>query len=171
VDEGHSGLCDDLVTVQLRFGIVITPQNNFRIHRLHRVDLDLRRRARHNDDGPETELLRGQGDSLRMIAGACRDHAASALRLGEFRDLVVGAAKFEAEDGLLVLALQPHVALKAGGQAWREVERGLPRDFVDTTGQRLAQQLIQAGDNSGGGVGHIGIVRETRRNLPCSWRA
>ena len=41
-----------------------------------------------------------------MIAGARRDDAAGALVRCQLRDLVIGAAKLEAEDRLEVLALE-----------------------------------------------------------------
>ena len=144
MDECHSGFRDQFLAVLLRFGVVIAPQNDFGVHRLHGIDLDLRSRARHDDDGLEPQLLSRQRDALRMIAGAGRNHAAIALGLGEFRDLVVGAAQLEAEDRLLVFALQPDVVVDASRQTRRKIERRFPRDFVDAAGQRFAQQLVQA---------------------------
>ena len=101
------------IAVLLRFGVVIAPEDDFCVHRLHRVNLDFRSRARHHDDGLEPQFLSSQRDALRMVAGACRNHSAVALGLREFRDLVVGAAELEAEDGLLVFALQPDVVVQA----------------------------------------------------------
>jgi len=65
---------------------------------------------------------------LRVISGARRDYATVPLRLRELRNLVVGAAEFEAEDGLLVFALQPNVVPDALRQLRREVERRWPDD-------------------------------------------
>jgi hypothetical protein len=77
-----------------------------------------------------------------MIAGTGRNHATVALGLGEFRDLVVGAAKLEAEHGLLVFAFQPDVVVQASRQTRRKLERRFTSDFVDATGQGFAQQLV-----------------------------
>jgi hypothetical protein len=70
------------------------------------VDLDRRRRLRHHDHGPQPALARGECHALGMIAGRATDHTFRERRRGRLRDLVVGAAELEREDGLQVLALQ-----------------------------------------------------------------
>ena len=68
------------LAVLLRLRVAIAGQHDFRAERLDRVDLDLRRRPRHDDDGAQAEALGREGDALRVIAGAGGDDAARALR-------------------------------------------------------------------------------------------
>jgi hypothetical protein len=86
--------------VRLRLGIVVAAQHDFSAERFHRVDLDLRRRPRHDDDRADAEPACREGDALRVIAGAGGNDAASALRLRQARDAIVGAADLETENRL-----------------------------------------------------------------------
>jgi hypothetical protein len=61
------------------------------------------------------------------------------------RNLVVGAAQLEAEDRLQVLALEKDFVVETLGQAWRLVERRLPRHIVDSTGEHVAKKLGEFG--------------------------
>jgi putative FmdB family regulatory protein len=63
----------------------------------------------------------------------------------QMRDLVVGAAEFEAEDRLQILALQQDLRTHAGRQQRRGLERRLAGDVIDPTGQNLAQQALDEG--------------------------
>jgi hypothetical protein len=59
--------------------------------------------------------VRREGDTLGVIAGGGGDHAEGALLGGEAGHLVVGAAQFEGEDGLRVLAFEQHGVADAAG--------------------------------------------------------
>ena len=69
-------------------------------------------------------------DALRVIAGACGDHAARALGVGHVGDPVVGAAQLVAEDRLQVLALEEHLVPEPPRQVQRGFERRLVRHVV-----------------------------------------
>ena len=86
MDEGHPVLGDQRVAVRLRVAVAVADEHDLGAHVAHRVDLDLRRRLRHDDDRAQPELARGVGDALRVVAGAGRDDAARALLGGEMRD-------------------------------------------------------------------------------------
>ena len=64
---------------------------------------------------------------------------------GQMRDLVVGAAQLEAEDRLQVLALEEDLVAEPRGQAWRRVERRLPRHVVDAAGEDVVEKLGEFG--------------------------
>ena len=80
-----------------------------------------------------------------MVAGAGSDDTARPLPVRQMRNLVVGAAQLEAEDRLQVLALEKDFVVETLGQAWRLVERRLPRHVVDATGEHVAKKLGEFG--------------------------
>jgi len=114
-------------------GVVVglAVQHHFGAARRHRVDLDLRRGHRHDDDGAAAELLRGQRHALRMVAGAGRDHAALERGRRQVRHLVVRAAQLEREHRLQVLALEQQRVAEALRQAGRALERRFDGHVVD----------------------------------------
>ena len=59
-----------------------------------------------------------QRHTLGMVAGGRADHALFQLLGGEVRHLVVGAAQLEAEDGLLVFALEQHFVVQASAEVF-----------------------------------------------------
>ena len=143
VDEGESGFGDQVIAVGLRVRVAVADEDDLGAARLHRLHLDRRRRARHDDDRAQPELLRRAGDALGVVAGAGRDHAAGAFDGVEVGDLVVGAADLEAEDGLEVLALEVHAVAQSCRQPWRELERRLAGDVVDAAGEDPPEQRVE----------------------------
>ncbi len=79
-------------------------------------------------------------------------------RVGEVRDLVVGAAQLEAEDRLQVLALEQHLVAEAARQPRRRVERRLARHVVDAAGQDVVQQRREHRVVAVDGAGHRAIL-------------
>ena len=148
MDERHPVLLHERVAVRLRVAITVADEHDLGAHVAHGVHLDLRRRLRHDDDGPQPELSRGIGDALRVIAGAGRDDAARALLGGEMRDAVVRAAQLEAEDRLLILALEQHVVAEPPRQTSRRFERRFARHVVHTAGQNVVKELGDHGFHS-----------------------
>ena len=73
-----------------------------------------RRIAGHDDGGRHAEELCRRGDTLSVIAGRKRHHAAGALVERERGKLVVGAAKLEGAGPLQGFRLQKHAAAGAG---------------------------------------------------------
>ena len=96
--------------------------------------------------GAQAEVARGEGDALRVIAGARRDDAARALGVGEVGDPVVGAAQLVAEDRLQVLALEQDLVAEPPRQPRRRLERRLVRDVVDAAGQDQPQHRVGGRD-------------------------
>lgn len=81
----------------------------------------------HDNGGGDLELAGRVGDALSVVAGGAADDALPADGRVEVGHLVVGAAQLEAEDGLLVLALEENIALESVA----EVDGGLERcDFT-----------------------------------------
>ena len=91
-----------------------------------------------------------------MIAGARRDDAPGALAWRQLRDLVVGAAKLEAEDRLQVLALEEHRVAEPARETWRRIERRLARDVVDPARQDVVEKRGDRGIQS---IRSISVVR------------
>ncbi len=145
MDERHAGLRHERVAVRLGLVVAVARQHHLGAHRLHRIHLDPRRRLRHDDDRAQTEPLRRERHALRVIAGAGGDDTARPLPVRQMRNLVVGAAQLEAEDRLQVLALEQDFVVETLGQAWRLVERRLPRHVVDATGEHVAKKLGEFG--------------------------
>src|SRR4029453_9252324 len=82
-----------------------------------------------------SQALRGERDTLRMVAGGGGDHTLGALRGREMRHLVVRAAQLEREHRLLILALEKDAIAEAARQRDRLLERRLARDVVDLRGE------------------------------------
>ena len=93
--------------------------------RAHRLDLDLRRGLRHDDERADAEVAGRERHALRVVAGAGRDDAARPLGVGQVRDPVVGAAQLEAEDRLQVLALEQDLVAEPARQPWRAGSSGV----------------------------------------------
>ena len=73
--------CRQAIAMSLSFGVMVSRQHDLRIESSDRINLDIRRRLRHDDDGPYSEMLRRKCDALRVIAGARRDDTDRAFRL------------------------------------------------------------------------------------------
>jgi hypothetical protein len=153
MDEPQAARQDDLIAVRLGIGIRVAAQHDFRAHLADRVDLDLRRRLRHHDEGAQAQVARREGHALRVVARAGRNDAPRALRLGEVRDVVVGAAQLEAENRLQVFPFQEHLVLQARREARRRLERRLVRDVVDTARQNQPEHRVGIDAEIAGG-GH-----------------
>ncbi len=145
MDERQAGLRDHQIAMGLRIGVAVADQHHIRPHRPHGVDLDLRRGLRHDDRRLQTELAGRVGDTLRMIAGAGCDDAARPFVLAQMRDLVVGAPKLEAENGLQVFALEEHLVRQPARQTRGGIERGLPSYVVHAALENVVEQLIEHG--------------------------
>ena len=81
MDEDKPTFFGKPVAMKLSLRIVIAHEHNLRIERLDRFHFDIGRGFRHHDDGVYPEMLRGQSYTLRVIAGACGDHAGCPLSL------------------------------------------------------------------------------------------
>ena len=110
------------------------------------VELDLRGVRGHDDDGFGAEGAGGEGDSLGVVAGGVGDDAEAELVGGELGDFVVGAAEFEAADGLGGLVLEVDV----GGGVGEFGEAGHAEAGAVEADERGADG--GAGDAMGGGL-------------------
>ena len=54
----------------LRLRVAVAEQHDFRPELAHRLDLDFRRRLRHDDDRADAEARAAKRHTLRVIAGA-----------------------------------------------------------------------------------------------------
>jgi hypothetical protein len=142
-DEHQAVTRNQVGSVRRRVVVGVAVQHHPRAQGAHGIDLDARRIAAHHDGGPESELARRQGDTLRVIPGRRGDDAAGTLGLGQLRDLVIGAANLEREDRLQVLALEQHRAAAAPRQARRRLQWRLDRDIVDARGQDFLDVALQ----------------------------
>ena len=125
----------ELVAARFRVGVAVPREHDLRPHLADRVHLDLGRRLRHHDQRAQPEVTRGKRDALCVVAGAGGDDAARALRGGEVRDAVVGAAKLETENGLKVFALEQDFVAQPARQARRGFERRFVCDVVHAARQ------------------------------------
>ena len=99
------------VLVSLAIGF--TGQHHLGTTPANGIDLDLWCGHRHHDHGPAAQSMGRQGDSLGMVAGRCRNHAARALRCRQMHHFVVGTAQLEGKHRLQILALEQDVIAAA----------------------------------------------------------
>jgi hypothetical protein len=116
--------------VRVRVGVRVAVQDHVGAARAHRVDLDVRRRHRHDDHRATAERLCRERHALRVIARRGRDHAAPQLGRRQARHPVVGAADLEGEHRLRILALEQDPVADPRGQVRGEVEWRLVRHVV-----------------------------------------
>mmetsp|Transcript_9617 Transcript_9617/g.22294 ORF Transcript_9617/g.22294 Transcript_9617/m.22294 type:complete len:496 (+) Transcript_9617:394-1881(+) len=162
VDEGQPLRALEFLGMGEGVAETLSMQHDLAAMAAYRVDLDLGRGHRHHDDRPTAELACRQGDPLCMVACRGADDAGSTLLGAQLRHLVVGAAQLEAEDVLLVLALQPHLVAEPPGQFRRARECGLACHVVHPRVQD-ALQVAAAGRQHRGRLG---------RRMVCScWSA
>ena len=83
----------------------LTHEHHFSAQISNGLHLERWRRHRHHDHRAAPQSPRRQSHPLRMIAGGSTNHAAGALFGTQMHHLVEGAAKFEGEHRLGVLAL------------------------------------------------------------------
>ena len=87
-----------------------------------------RRVGGHHDGRLHVQELRRRRHALGMIAGRERDHAAAALRRGDRRQLVEGAAKLERAGPLQQFRFQEHPCAGALVERRRRQQRGSHRE-------------------------------------------
>ncbi len=138
--ERHAGRLRQLVAVRLRVLVGVAGQDDVGAEVADRLDLDLRRRLRHDDERAQAEVSGGERHALRVVAGARGNHAGGPLRLRQVRNAVIGAAQLEAEDRLQVFPLEADIVAQPLRQPRGALERGLVGDVVDAAGQDQAEQ-------------------------------
>ena len=75
MDEGQLLRLFQFQRVRVGFVIGVAGQHHFTTTVAYRLDLDCRRRRRHDDDCPAADLGRRQRHTLRVIARRGADHA------------------------------------------------------------------------------------------------
>ena len=141
-DQRHPARALHLVTPHLRVGVGVTSEDDLGTEVAHGLHLDVGRGLRHHDHGRDAEPPRGEGDALRVITGARGNHAACALVWPQVRDLVVGAAQLEAEDGLQILALEQDLRAEPAREPGSRVEGRLTAHVVHAARQDEPQHLV-----------------------------
>ncbi|MNR37121.1 hypothetical protein D3C85_1551140 [compost metagenome] len=110
---------------------------------LDRLDLDARRRKRHDDDCGRAQAPRGKRDTLSMVTRRGTDHSATHLLRRQLCDLVVGAAELEAEHGLLVFALQENLIAEPARQLSSRLQRSFHGHVVHTGREDPIQVFVE----------------------------
>ena len=121
-------------------------------------DLDQRRGQGHDDLGADAERGGVEGDALGVVAGAGRDDAALALRLGEGEQLVECAALLEGAGALKVFQLEVEGQAGQFGEMVREVAGRDMDGFADARARRL---------DAGEGDGFQEILLDKKVNAKC----
>jgi hypothetical protein len=108
MNQRRPGLAPQDLALLPGLGVAVAMQEYVGSKQPHGLHLDFRRRLRHDDQGSDAQPLGRKRDTLRVVARTGCDHAASPFFVGQMGNTVVGAAQFEAEDGLQILALEQH---------------------------------------------------------------
>ena len=113
-------------------GIIrIARQHNLTAPVSNRIDLDGRRRRRHNDHRTTADFRRRERHPLRMVSGRSADDAAFALFRRQFGQLVVCAAQLERKYRLHVFAFDEHGIADTRREVGCRIEWCFYRDIVD----------------------------------------
>ena len=116
-------------------------EHDLRTERGDRIGLHSGRGDRHHDRRCAPEPPGAQRYPLRVVACRCADDSTLELLRAQVDHLVVCAAQLEAEDGLIVLALEQHRVVTALRQVDRGLEWSLFGDVVDPRGEDLLPVL------------------------------
>ena len=109
VNEGQPPLRHPLHGLGIGLIVGIAMQHGLGAKAPHRLDLDGWRGPRHDNSGLDPQSRRPHGHPLGMIAGGGGDNPTRQRLRAEMNELVVGAAQFEGEDRLQVLAFEQYL--------------------------------------------------------------
>jgi len=160
VDEGQLLGLFQFEGVGVGFVVGIAEQHDLAAAPLDGVDLDARRRGRHDDDRPAADLGRRQGHTLGVVACRGADDAALEFFGRKAGDLVVGAAQLEGKHRLHVFALEQDLVADADGKVRRQFERRFNRNVVNLCVENFFQIV--------GYCVHGVFLPGKRRNLAAS---
>src|SRR3569623_1021147 len=132
MNEHHAFFVGETHGAAIRLIIGVAVQHGLAAQLAHRLHLDVRRGARHDDERLDAEAAGGERHALCMIAGGGGDYALGALRCAQVDDLVIGAAQLEGDHRLQIFAFQQHVVVETRGQGAHHIERCFDRDVVHT---------------------------------------
>ena len=149
VDEGVAVLGRKLQGVLARLVVDVPVQDHLGAVALGALHLDERGGGGHDHDGLGAGARGGEGDALRVVAGACRDDAAAELLGREGRDLVVGAAHLVGARALHVLGFEEDAVAGELAEVGALDELGRLRDLADLLGGLL--ECVQ-GEHLGHGM-------------------
>jgi len=113
VHERATGLRDQVVQARERVGRVVGLEVDRRAVLARRFDLLLRRTTPHHDECVDLLLRCREGDGLRVVAGADRDHAVRALVGRQAADLVQRTAHLERAGALEELCFEVRAERRA----------------------------------------------------------
>ena len=132
VDVGQAAFFTDAVRVGLRFGEILSMQNDGRTEFLAVADLDERRVFRHHDRRGNAKELALIGQGLGVVAGGGRDDAALLLFRRQLREGVARAAFLEAAGALQVLELAENLHARDLAQRNRRLAGRIINRAIDS---------------------------------------
>ncbi len=106
MDKGITFFFRKLIRICTGFIINVTVQNNFRSVAFRSVDLDERRRRRHNDGRLNVVAFGRIGNTLRMISRGSRNQPSLSLFLRKRAHLIISAPQFIGSGKLHIFRLQ-----------------------------------------------------------------
>ena len=132
----------------LRGGVVeVAMQDDFHLRAAqtaHRVNFDLRRGDRHDDDRAHSEAVGRERHTLRVVARRRANHPARAFFGAQAVHLGIGAAQFEGKHRLQVFALAENIVSDPVGEARHRVQRRLRRHVINRSGKNFLDIMLHA---------------------------
>lgn len=101
------------------------------------LDLDVRRMARHDHGGEDTQLLGVIGNGLGMVAGRHGNDPRFALLRGQSQKLDQGTPVLEGSRELSILKLEPHIGSRDCGKRLGSSAGGLHHPAGDGLGSLI----------------------------------
>ncbi len=141
--ERQSRFGRQLVAARLGVSVAVACQDYFGAQIPYRLDFDLGRRLRHDDERAQAEMPGRVGHALRVIACTGGNDAARTLGIGQVRDAVVRAPELVAEYRLQIFTFQKHPVLQPPRKEERRLERRFMGDVVDTAGEDQPQHRFR----------------------------
>ncbi len=157
VNKSQISIAHQLRGMQIGIVIRVTFQNDFAAKSPYSIDLDPRRRYRHDDHSSHAALARRQCYALSVIPGRAANDAVRELGITKTGDLVVRTAQLEREYRLQIFSFHPDAIAEPRRECFCEIQRRFHSHVIDAG---VLDQLKVVGIVHCAVIAHRGGIRK-----------